>query len=404
MPLHRWPYIPIIGFFLLVSAIYLSLLFPAVWFVPIAVFLILAIGFRKWKAMPFVAMALLFVAYALSNEFGHWEWLGMGAFFWYGVFYTLGITAMGARFLRLYWSKDAYMVKRTFFNIGAQLSAGFLIPYLLPFTMGGGAPDSQGKGVFFMYLWPLEHSALTVGRIEGLTLVVKWFMAFNLVAGLIVMPILVYYYGRRPYCSWFCGCGALAETMGDAHREKMPHGPFWNRLNMLGQAILAAAFGLLALRIIAWIGPGGLTERALDYLLSNGLFSYKYLVDLWLAGIIGVGFYFHFSGRVWCRFACPLAALMHIYARFSRFRILADKNKCISCNVCTRVCHQGIDVMSFANKGEPMADPQCVRCSACVQSCPTGVLAFGQIDPSTHHEISRDRLTASPVHRHEQTS
>ncbi len=49
---------------------------------------------------------------------------------------------------------------------------------------------------------------------------------------------------------------------------------------------------------------------------------------------------------------------MHIYARFSRFRILADKKKCISCNVCTSVCHQGIDVMSFANKGLPMADPR----------------------------------------------
>ena len=48
---------------------------------------------------------------------------------------------------------------------------------------------------------------------------------------------------------------------------------------------------------------------------------------------------------------------MHVYTRFSRFRILADKKKCISCNVCTSVCHQGIDVMNFANKGLAMADP-----------------------------------------------
>ena len=69
---------------------------------------------------------------------------------------------------------------------------------------------------------------------------------------------------------------------------------------------------------------------------------------------------------------------MHIYARFSPYRIFADKKKCISCNVCTSVCHQGIDVMNFANKGLPMQDPQCVRCSACVQMCPTGVLSFGR--------------------------
>jgi len=71
---------------------------------------------------------------------------------------------------------------------------------------------------------------------------------------------------------------------------------------------------------------------------------------------------------------------MHIYARFSQYRIFAKKEKCISCNVCTSVCHQGIDIMNFANKGLPMIDPQCVRCSACVQECPTGVLTFGRIN------------------------
>jgi MinD superfamily P-loop ATPase len=88
---------------------------------------------------------------------------------------------------------------------------------------------------------------------------------------------------------------------------------------------------------------------------------------------------------------------MHIYARFSRFRILADKKKCISCNVCTSVCHQGIDIMNFANKGLPMEDPECVRCSACVQSCPTGTLQFGQINRKTGQMIKIDSLPASSV-------
>ena len=119
------------------------------------------------------------------------------------------------------------------------------------------------------------------------------------------------------------------------------------------------------------------------------------VVDVFLAGIIGVGLYFWFSGRVWCRFACPLAALMHVYTRFSRFRIFAEKKKCISCNVCTSQCHQGIDVMNFANKGLPMEDPQCVRCSACVQACPTGVLSFGRYGPGGLPVL--DRTPASPV-------
>ena len=51
---------------------------------------------------------------------------------------------------------------------------------------------------------------------------------------LVIIPVLIYYFGKGAYCGWICSCGALAETLGDTHRHKMPHGPRWNRLNMLG--------------------------------------------------------------------------------------------------------------------------------------------------------------------------
>ncbi len=86
---------------------------------------------------------------------------------------------------------------------------------------------------------------------------------------------------------------------------------------------------------------------------------------------------------------------MHIYIRFSTFRIFAEKKKCISCNICTSVWHQGIDIMSFANEGLPMEDPQCVCCSACIQSCPTSVLQFGRYGAGD--EVIYDRLPASLV-------
>ncbi len=214
----------------------------------------------------------------------------------------------------------------------------------------------------------------------------------------VAIPLMIRYWGKGAYCGWICSCGALAETLGDAHRDKMPHGPIWNRVNMVGQAVLAFASSLMIMRILGWIWPGSVFENIFAAGLSGiPVLNYKWFVDLMLAGVLGVGCYFWFSGRVWCRFACPLAALMHIYARFSRFRIWADKKKCISCNVCTSVCHQGIDIMNFANKGLPMEDPECVRCSACVQSCPTGVLEFVQINIATGELAKRDRLGASLV-------
>jgi polyferredoxin len=230
-----------------------------------------------------------------------------------------------------------------------------------------------------------------------------WWLIISVLQTFVLIPLGIYFYGKGVYCGWICSCGAMAETLGDTHRHKMPHGPVWNRVNMIGQVFLAVAVIMMTFRIVSWIWPDSWFGHAYLAMLGpskyNGIavLNYAWFVDLFWAGILGFGLYFNFSGRVWCRFACPLAALMHIYARFSQFRIIADKGKCISCNVCTSVCHQGIDIMNFANKGLPMEDPECVRCSACVQSCPTGVLQFGRINRKTGDVIAYDTLQASPV-------
>ncbi len=349
--------------------------------------------------------------------------------FYYTLVYSACIVGFG--FMRIRRRATPYVTVQTSTLMAIQVIPLFLLPYIvLPLMGHNGVFDSGFGQTFADWFFPItewdEHGReywRSVGFILAWPLmfwnvfthqpIVAWLIV-SFVQTFVIIPGLVYFWGKGAYCGWICSCGALAETMGDTHRHKMPHGPKWNRLNMVGQVALVLAGILLVLRTITWLTPDGST---LDNALSSaymGVFlgkttqwgnlpfpltflNYNWIVDVTLAGILGVGLYFHFSGRVWCRFACPLAALMHIYARFSRFRILADKKKCISCNVCTSVCHQGIDIMNFANKGLPMADVECVRCSACVQSCPTGVLEFGQINPSTGEVISVDLLSASRV-------
>lgn len=349
--------------------------------------------------------------------------------FYYTLVYSLVIVAFGVQRVRR--RRTPYVTTQTWTLAAIQVIPLFLLPYVILPWIGhnGGFDHGLGKGfadtffpvtpwdehgreywrsVGFVLAWPLMFWNVFTSQPLG-----GW-LALSVVQTFVIIPALIFFWGKGAYCGWICSCGALAETLGDAHRHKMPHGPSWNRLNMVGQAVLALAAVILLLRVISWIAPeGSLVDRGFDraYMavflgkkadggdlpLPFPFLNYNWIVDVTLAGILGVGLYFHFSGRVWCRFACPLAALMHVYARFSRFRILADKKKCISCNVCTSVCHQGIDVMNFANKGRPMADVECVRCSACVQSCPTGVLEFGQVDPKTGDVLTKDTLGASPV-------
>lgn len=348
--------------------------------------------------------------------------------FYYSLVYCICIVAFGRT--RIKRRKTPYVKLQTYTLMAIQLLPLFFLPYLLLPYLGhnGLFDDGLGKSVADALFPAVDYDPHGREYWRAFGFILAWplflwnvftdqpmwtWLIISLVQTFVIIPGLVYFWGKGAYCGWICSCGALAETMGDEHREKMPHGPFWNRLNMVGQVILWIALLLFALRVISWIAPGSWVD-GFYYGLSEGwhtpviptfggwglrsiYLNYKWVVDFALAGVVGIGFYFWFSGRVWCRFACPLAALMHIYARFSRFRILTDKKKCISCNVCTSVCHQGIDIMNFANKGMPMSDPECVRCSACVQSCPTGVLEFGQVDPGTGKELKRDRLMASPV-------
>ena len=346
--------------------------------------------------------------------------------FYYSLAYCLAVVGFGWRRIRR--RNTPYVRRQTATLASIQCLPLFLLPYVLLPWAGhngwfepGAALQPVADALFPVSQWS-EH-----GREywRALGLILAWplffwntftdqpmgvWLAIGAVQTFVVIPLLVYFWGKGAYCGWICSCGALAETMGDAQRHKMPHGPGWNRLNMAGQVVLLLALGLLVLRTVSWWLPetGWLKGAYMGLFLGRdagwgslsfplSFANYVWSVDLLLAGILGVGLYWHFSGRVWCRFVCPLAALMHIHARFSRFRILADKKKCISCNVCTSVCHQGIDVMNFANKGVPMADPECVRCSACVESCPTGVLQFGQVEPGTGRVMGVDGLPASRV-------
>ncbi len=324
--------------------------------------------------------------------------------FYYSLAYSVCIVVFGIKRIRR--RRTPYVKVQTLTLMAIQCFPLFILPqFLLPWMGHNGWFEHGIMGWFgdqffpngsywrsygFVLAWPLFFSnVFTDGPIWG------W-LVVSMVQTFMIIPLMVRYWGKGAYCGWICSCGALAETLGDTHRHKMPHGPVWNRLNMVGQVILAFAFILLLLRVGGWMWPGSFFQTGFVYAFKKiPYLNYTWSVDVMLAGVLGLSCYFWFSGRVWCRFACPLAALMHIYARFTKFRIFAEKKKCISCNVCTSVCHQGIDIMNFANKGNPMVDPECVRCSACVQSCPTGVLSFGRFGPQG--KIIHDKLVASLV-------
>lgn len=333
-----------------------------------------------WKAFKhiyFLSIALIVSWVYISQFYLGSQVLGRSMGFWYTFLYSLTITIFGLR--RILLRKTRYITLQTSSLILIQIIPLFLLPeFILPW-MGqkGFIPtwihqeffpgDSFWRSYGFVLAWPLFVWNLIIGEPTTGWLILSLLQTF------VIIPLLVWKWGKGAYCGWICSCGGLAETLGDEYRTTAWHGPASRAFEHSGQIILFIAFGLTLWNLV--LPTFG--QAAFSHLRDG----YKVFVDVIMAGVLGVGVYFFLSGRFWCRFLCPLAALMHIYTRFSRYRIFSDKKKCISCGECTRVCHMGIDVMNYANKGIPMDNYECVRCSACLHACPVQCLNFGEMKP-----------------------
>jgi NosR/NirI family transcriptional regulator, nitrous oxide reductase regulator len=338
------------------------------------------------RAAMFAFSMSVFVFVYFGKYYYHADLLGQSPGFWYSFLYTITVGFFGAK--RIIEKPDPYIRKQTITLFLIQALPLFIIPvFVLPFMDAHGwIPQWVQDNVFpykgywrvigFVLPWPL-----VIYNFIGDQPVTFW-VVVTIVQAFVLVPLAVRYWGKGAICGWVCSCGALAETLGDSYRTLAPHGARAKRWENLGQVVLALITFITLLYVIYWFYPSETLNSAKNFLVH----WYGLIIDTAFAGTVGLGTYFFFSGRIWCRYGCPLAALMNIYGKFSRYRIFSDKVKCISCGVCTKNCHMGIDVASYAAKGRPMDDVQCVRCSACVTSCPMDVLSFGRTGTNHPHD------------------
>ncbi|MEX1024374.1 MAG: 4Fe-4S dicluster domain-containing protein [Planctomycetota bacterium] len=286
--------------------------------------------------------------------------------FLYGTLYTLLILVFG---VRMFWRyrHNRYQLLRTASVMFFQLAFAFLIPNLLKLF--------QQPEFYFSYFWPLKPEYLFPTELAALTEASRLgvFMAFwGVVLGLVGVPILTYFHGKRWYCSWVCGCGGLAETLGDPWRhQSIKSTSAWKLERWLIHSVLVL--------IVVTTGCLWINSATEGRLLGRASQTFASFYGLWIgavfSGVIGVGFYPLLGNRVWCRFGCPQAAILGLFQRFaSRFRITTNGSQCMSCGNCSTYCEMGIDVRAYAQRGENIVRASCVGCGVCSAVCPRGVL------------------------------
>ena len=301
--------------------------------------------------------------------------------FWYTLVYTFAMTIFGLRAMHR-WGferRDRFQILRYCSLLAFQWIFFFIIPELLygfftqhqPLADVLGGHDQSWRSYGILYAWPLFFYTFFYNP------PMIW-VIWGIILSFVLIPLLTLWHGKR-YCSWICGCGGLAETLGDRWRHLAPKGKTsvkWEVMNsiVLGFAIVATAAMLLqdTLKLIQQNDAGG---KLVGF--------YAVLVDVWLVAILPVTLYPFMGGKVWCRYWCPLAKMMQLTSKWWRkagrgkFAIHAN-DKCIACGECSRYCQVGIPVMQYGLKQEVLdnTNSSCIGCGICVTVCPMDVLSF----------------------------
>ena len=235
----------------------------------------------------------------------------------------------------------------------------------------------------------------------------------GLVLGLITLALTLIV--GRAFCGWLCPLGTLQHVVG-LLRRKRPAGVRRDRnryhhaqrtkygvlLVALGAALLGGSFVVLLDPIaVAFRGfslsllpaAGHAARSAMDaaydagyplayagdgirWMIAEGYLPYRDAVfqsSTLLGGILllvlGLTLW---RPRFFCRFVCPLGALLGISSRFSVLVLRKDAAKCNGCRKCLDHC-QGAD---GPEDGASWRKAECHVCLNCTASCPERALAF----------------------------
>ncbi len=214
----------------------------------------------------------------------------------------------------------------------------------------------------------------------------------------------------RVFCGWVCPLGTINNMVGALRRKRgRPEQLPWYRLKYYILICLLAS-SLFGMQLAGVMDPLSLLIRSFSlslfptvnygvrslfdaiynlnppYLvtaseliysfLKKSILSFQqpfYLQSAFVGGlfllILGLNFK---ETRFWCRYLCPLGALLGLLSRSSILRRSVSEG-CTSCGACASACQGNAD----PDKQEGWKDSECLYCWNCDDICPHNAVSFG---------------------------
>lgn len=203
------------------------------------------------------------------------------------------------------------------------------------------------------YMGFVKSSLISVSDIFRLTDMslppFKYSLTWYLLAGFVVVSTILW---GRLYCGRICAFGALTQLMDAVVPARL-------RVNIPAKIERRAA----------WIKYGLLAFVVGYYLVTHDLASpVQYAEPFWMFTRFGTrGMWIGlallltatlFIRNLYCRFFCPVGAMLGIISNLTVFKI-KRWSECKTCKICEKTCEWG------AIRGPVIVESECVRCDDC---------------------------------------
>jgi NosR/NirI family transcriptional regulator, nitrous oxide reductase regulator len=170
----------------------------------------------------------------------------------------------------------------------------------------------------------------------------------------------------RLYCGRICAFGALTQLMDTVV-------PRWLRVEVPVKLEQRAN----------WIKYGLLVAVLAYFIATRDVSVYRYVEPFWMFGLFGTTAMWIglavllvatvFVRNLYCRFLCPVGALLGVISKLTVFKI-KRWSECNTCKICEKTCEWG------AIRGPKIIESECVRCDDCErlyldqQKCPHWII------------------------------
>lgn len=263
-----------------------------------------------------------------------------------------------------------------------QLAASVLMNgYLVGFARGKiftGSTKIVCVPVLNCYSCPGALGACPIGSLQSVMSGRKHRISFYVLGLLMMFGIIL----GRLVCGFLCPFGLVQDLLHKIPVPKLKIPKIIDKpmrflkyavlvfLVLLLPALFRDEFGLGSTYFCKYLCPAGTLGAGLPLLAANeslrvsiGSMFYIKLAILIACIVLSIVIY-----RPFCKYLCPLGALYSVFNKYSVFRLEVDKDKCIGCGKCERVCGMNVEVTKNINS------PECIRCGKCSAACPTGAI------------------------------